>query len=115
MSEPTNSYIKSALIEADQKEKDRVNCSGSENGIVILAREYRALKADNEALKAELRAELRSQSQELQRAREIVRRIGEGHNPHRKCLAPTKCCPKNRLCFPCLANDFLAQPAPEKP
>ena len=62
-----------------------------------------------------LRAELRRQSQELQRAREIVRRIGEGHNPHRKCLAPTKCCPKNRLCFPCLANDFLTQPAPEKP
>ena len=58
-----------------------------------------------------LRSELRRQSQELERAREIVRRIGEGHNPHRKCLAPTKCCPKNRLCFPCLANDFLAQPA----
>jgi hypothetical protein len=54
-----------------------------------------------------LREELRRQSQELERAREIVRRIGEGHNPHRKCLAPSKCCPKNRLCFPCLANDFL--------
>ena len=62
-----------------------------------------------------LAAELRRQSQELERAREIVRRIGEGHNPHRKCLAPSKCCPRNRLCFPCLANDFLAQPAPEKP
>ena len=63
----------------------------------------------------DLRSELRRQSQELERAREIVRRIGEGHNPHRKCLAPSKCCPKNRLCFPCLANDFLTRPAPEKP
>ena len=59
-------------------------------------------------------AELRRQSQELERAREIVRHIGEGHNPHRKCLAPSKCCPKNRLCFPCLANDFLTQPAQKK-
>lgn len=64
---------------------------------------------------AGLRAELRRQSQELERAREIVRRIGEGHNPHRKCLAPTRCCPKNRLCFPCLANDFLALARTEKP
>ena len=78
--------------------------SGSGKGFKGLAKCYR-----------DLRSELRRQSQELERAREIVRRIGEGHNPHRKCLAPSKCCPRNRLCFPCLANDFLAQPAPEKP
>ena len=72
--------------------------------------------SDNYGVQIErLAAELRRQSRELERAREIVRRIGEGHNPHRKCLAPSKCCPKNRLCFPCLANDFLAQHAPEKP
>ncbi len=76
--------------------------------------------SDQRAANAELRETVEmgrvivdALEKDLGRARSIVSRIGEGHNPHRKCLAPTKCCPSNRLCFPCLANDFLASlPAP---
>ena len=93
---PYTQEVEEALRWAESPKNPNCRADGSDSGSVLAA-------------------ELRRKSQELERARDIVRRIGEGHNPHRKCLAPTKCCPKNRLCFPCLANDFLTQPAPEKP
>lgn len=37
-----------------------------------------------------------------------MRRIGKAYHPHYKCLAPSKCCPKNRLCVPCIAADSIA-------
>ena len=93
MSEPTNSYIKSALIEADQKEKDRVNCSGSEDGIVILAREYRALKAENESLAptnlgdAVLIAALKAENEALKKERDeaIGKYHAEIHEGRKRC------------------------------
>lgn len=42
--------IELALIEADHKLKTRVNCSGAEDGIVTLAREYRNIKSKLAAL-----------------------------------------------------------------
>ena len=71
------------------------------------------LRADVEKLTAENAA----LEEKIKDAMNVLFRIRDGHYKHNKCLAPRRCCPTNRLCFPCIVDDALArltEPAPEK-